>query len=446
MPATGLNARFHLLEFTLEPNSPWRAIDLSAVLGEGEVGGRLAVHVQDGGRTRVWGRTLAGTLVHFHRPAGGPWELVPVSDRVGGQLIAGAPAIVGTDAYVRADHGRLLRIGWNYGATVWETDDLSAATGRTIAADPEVQADGGAIVSIFAQDDNNQLLQFYLEPGQPWQAFDITQAAGGGSAVGRAAVTADSTFTRSAEGHLLQFYWNPAGAGAWELWDVTAMAGGGLIAGDPVTHEGLNSIYARGADDHLLQFYWNPAGAGSWEVWDITALAGGGLIADEPSVGLDGRDVFARTVDGQLVQFYLNPATGTWELWNLSLGVADCAIDGPPAQLGGPIYVAGDCTEVHGDIRAKWASFGYEAGWLGQPICDETGTGDGVGSFNVFQQGAVIFRHPALGAFEVHGGIRVRWDQLGGASAPSERRGSLQEPRRVEGCSLPGRIRSNGAS
>ena len=42
--------------------------------------------------------------------------------------------------------------------------------------------------------------------------------------------------------------------------------------------------------------------------------------------------------------------------------------------------------EVHGDIRVKWAM----NGWLGYPLTDETGTPDGVGRYNHFENGRSI--------------------------------------------------------
>ena len=68
--------------------------------------------------------------------------------------------------------------------------------------------------------------------------------------------------------------------------------------------------------------------------------------------------------------------------------------------------------EVHGSILAKWASLGWERSLLGYPVTDETKTPDGVGRFNHFQGGS-IYWHPKTGAFEVHGGIRAKWASLG---------------------------------
>ncbi|HEY5924294.1 MAG TPA: hypothetical protein VIV11_21605 [Kofleriaceae bacterium] len=68
--------------------------------------------------------------------------------------------------------------------------------------------------------------------------------------------------------------------------------------------------------------------------------------------------------------------------------------------------------EVHGLIRDKWKELGWEAGLLGYPITDETGTPDGVGRYNVFQGGS-LYWSPATGAHEVHGVIRDKYAELG---------------------------------
>lgn len=81
---------------------------------------------------------------------------------------------------------------------------------------------------------------------------------------------------------------------------------------------------------------------------------------------------------------------------------------------GGSIYwtPATGAREVHGAIRGKWASLGWERSFLGYPLTDETTTPDGVGRYNHFQGGSVYWT-PTTGAFEVHGAIRAKWAALG---------------------------------
>jgi uncharacterized protein with LGFP repeats len=68
--------------------------------------------------------------------------------------------------------------------------------------------------------------------------------------------------------------------------------------------------------------------------------------------------------------------------------------------------------EVHGAIRELWGNLGWERGFLGYPLTDETPTPDGVGRFNHFQGGSIYWT-PQTGAHEVHGAIRELWSSLG---------------------------------
>lgn len=68
--------------------------------------------------------------------------------------------------------------------------------------------------------------------------------------------------------------------------------------------------------------------------------------------------------------------------------------------------------EVHGAIRDEWATLGWERGILGYPVVDETGTPDGIGRYNHFQTGSIYWT-PATGAHEVHGAIRDKWASMG---------------------------------
>lgn len=81
---------------------------------------------------------------------------------------------------------------------------------------------------------------------------------------------------------------------------------------------------------------------------------------------------------------------------------------------GGSIYwtPGTGAQEVHGAIRDKWASIGWERSVVGYPVTDETGTPDGVGRFNHFQAGSIYWT-PNTGAHEVHGAIRNKWASLG---------------------------------
>lgn len=81
---------------------------------------------------------------------------------------------------------------------------------------------------------------------------------------------------------------------------------------------------------------------------------------------------------------------------------------------GGSIYWSPTtgAYEVHGSIKDKWASLGWENSFLGFPVTDETATPDGFGRFNFFQGGAIYF-HPNLGTFAVPKMIAEVWKKEG---------------------------------
>jgi hypothetical protein len=80
----------------------------------------------------------------------------------------------------------------------------------------------------------------------------------------------------------------------------------------------------------------------------------------------------------------------------------------------GSIYstTATGAHEVHGMIREKWRAMESERSLLRYPITDETGTPDGIGRYNHFQNGSIYWT-PQTGAHEVHGPIRDRWAREG---------------------------------
>ncbi|RZK88088.1 MAG: hypothetical protein EOO98_12955 [Pedobacter sp.] len=68
--------------------------------------------------------------------------------------------------------------------------------------------------------------------------------------------------------------------------------------------------------------------------------------------------------------------------------------------------------EVHGLIRARWQSMGWERSVLGYPVTDESKCPDNIGRYNHFQNGS-IYWSPSSGAWEIHGSIRAKYSQLG---------------------------------
>jgi uncharacterized protein with LGFP repeats len=68
---------------------------------------------------------------------------------------------------------------------------------------------------------------------------------------------------------------------------------------------------------------------------------------------------------------------------------------------------------IKGQIQDKWASLGWELGILGYPTTDDLTTPDGVGHFNHFTNDGSIYWTPTTGANSVHGAIRAKWASMG---------------------------------
>ena len=80
----------------------------------------------------------------------------------------------------------------------------------------------------------------------------------------------------------------------------------------------------------------------------------------------------------------------------------------------GIIYVlppAAPCW-VHGAILDEYKSLGAEGGFLGYPTTDELSTPDNTGRYTHFQRGSIYWSYET-GAHEVHGGVRDKWASLG---------------------------------
>ncbi|MDQ3715317.1 MAG: hypothetical protein M3381_04685, partial [Actinomycetota bacterium] len=86
---------------------------------------------------------------------------------------------------------------------------------------------------------------------------------------------------------------------------------------------------------------------------------------------------------------------------------------------GGTVLYTGatGAQNVRGAIRSHWASRGSERGPLGYPVTSDARTGDGLGLYNHFEGGTIIFS-AASGAQDVRGSIRSRWGALGSERGP----------------------------
>jgi M6 family metalloprotease-like protein len=216
-----------------------------------------------------------------------------------------------------------------------------------------------------------------------------------------------------------------------------ALGGAGGILGQPIsvikpTPEG-DGLYQ---DFQYGTIYWTDL-IGAHEVHGpikekLDSLRRNGFYAGYPltDVTPGGSGFFSRFEN---VTICWSPSTGAhevhgmiWGKW-LALGGINSFLGYPltdemvtPDQIGrynhfqgGSIYWTPQTSarEVHGAIREKWAGLNWERGFLGYPLTDEMPTPDGVGRFSNFQGGSIYWT-PQTGAYEVHGAIRDKWDNL----------------------------------
>lgn len=169
---------------------------------------------------------------------------------------------------------------------------------------------------------------------------------------------------------------------------------GAPTTGELGTPDGIGR-YNHFANDGSI--YWTP-NYGAWSIhgaiqdkwaalgWETSPL--GYPTTDETGTpdGIGRFNHFANISNGDTGSIYYTPNYGAWS--------------------------------IHGNIRAHWANMGWETSVIGYPTTDETGTPDGIGRYNHFQNPSTgvtgsIYWTPQTGAWEVHGAIRDKWSALG---------------------------------
>jgi hypothetical protein len=224
-----------------------------------------------------------------------------------------------------------------------------------------------------------------------------------------------------------------------------ALGGPTGFLGYPTTDETLASDsvgrynnFANGGS-----IYWSP----STGAWEVHGAIGAKYAALGGPTGFLGYPTSDETGTGDNVGRYNNFANGGSIYWTPSTGAQSIhgairakylALGGPTAFLGYPVtdetgtpdgigrynHFANSGSiywtpstgawSIHGAIRAKWASMGWERSILGYPVTDESGARDGVGRYNHFANYGSIYWTPSTGPWSIHGAIRAKYLALGG--------------------------------
>jgi uncharacterized protein with LGFP repeats len=219
-----------------------------------------------------------------------------------------------------------------------------------------------------------------------------------------------------------------------------ALGGPSSFLGQPLTDE-LGTPDGIGRFNHFQggSIYWTPE-TGAHEIHGLIRDKWGSMGFERSLLGYPTSDELG-TPDGigrfntfQGGSIYWTPGTDAHEIhgairdkWG-SMGFERSLLGYPTSDelgtpdgigrfntfQGGSIYwtPGTDAHEIHGAIRDKWGSMGFERSLLGYPTSDELGTPDGIGRFNTFQGGSIYWT-PKTGAHEVHGAILDKWASLG---------------------------------
>lgn len=201
--------------------------------------------------------------------------------------------------------------------------------------------------------------------------------------------------------------WTPS-TGAWETygairgrWEATGFERGplGYPVGSPICALSGGGCYQNFQSGAIT---WTPS-AGAWETygairarWQATKFETGplGYPVGAPVCGIADGGCYQNFQNGAITS---TPSAGTWE--------------------------------THGPMRTRWATLKYEKGALGFPVGPPTcGIKDG-GCYQDFQKGAITWS-PAAGAWETHGAMRGRWQEL------SFERGVLGYPTGAPTCGI----------
>ena len=352
----------------------WNAYDQSAnTHGPGMTGSPSAVVDPSDGLVRVFQRGSDNHLIEYvdDQVGGRTWNYYDLTAAYGVLDIAGNPNAVADagDGHIhvfeRASDGHLLEyVNDGVNGHAWNPHDLTAVSGNALplAADPHAVFDTAqGTVHVYAQGSGGNLVEYVDDHagGRPWNAYDVSGYAGGGSPVAGtpgpvydAAQNLIHTYVEGSNGHLMEYVSDHANGNIWNGYDLSVYAGGGSpIAAAPTGvydgAQGLIHIFAQGSNGHLIEYVSDHANGHVWNAYDLSAYAGGGgPISATPSGVYDGAQglihIFAQGSNGHLIEYISDHANGNvWNAYDQTAGATGPSVEGTasPVVLGSVIHI-----------------------------------------------------------------------------------------------------------
>jgi hypothetical protein len=238
----------------------------------------------------------------------------------------------------RTDKGALVL--WARSGGGWSMSDVTAATQRSIAGDPQGWLLSNGTERIAAHDASQNLLLFTRVAGQSWSVQDLTAATNGQTAIGPVdAWEQDRTqriAARSPGGDLLIFAEDPI-EGYWSVENVSTATKVKISAG-PVHWEAsrqaqkVTNIAAPDGNDHIIVF--SRQANSVWNTDDVTAATG---------VGTPHRLAAWTTpspIQGVIEHLAAPTATKSLHVFSWQPGGAWTAVDVTTRSSGRVIYAA----------------------------------------------------------------------------------------------------------
>jgi catechol 2,3-dioxygenase-like lactoylglutathione lyase family enzyme len=228
---------------------------------------------------------------------------------VAASVISGARAgaiglPVQVQVYAQGADGHLFQyLPDHQNGNIWNAYDLTNAAGGgvPVTGTPTTAADNNGLVHVYVAGPGGHLFEYVPDHqnGHIWNAYDLTNAAGGGVPVtGNPNVTVFSVdpprvFVPGPSGHLFEYVPDHQNGHIWNAYDLTADAGGGVpTTGAPSVAFDFNlyteRVYVPGPGGHLFEYAPDHAQGNIWNAYDLTADAGGGApVTGNPSAVTD---------------------------------------------------------------------------------------------------------------------------------------------------------------